>query len=100
MQLSRKADRDLARALGLCTRCGSPLPEAPKYRRCEPCRRKHQLLSMAEASRRRKARRDAGLCIMCDTPSPHSYRCRSCADDFNEYQRMRLHRIREGTWKK
>lgn len=98
MQFSSKRERTLARALGLCTRCGDPLPEACAFRWCEKCRAVQRPASHAFVTRRRKNRRQAGLCIRCGEPSDGRIRCRPCADEFNAYQNERNRRIREGTW--
>lgn len=93
MQISSKAERALARSLGLCTRCGSPLPETHPYLRCGRCTNSQQAANAARRTLRR-ARRDAGLCARCGAPSGERFQCRTCADLYNAYQRDHYRRRR------
>lgn len=98
MQIITKEERALARALGLCTRCGSPLPEGHPYLRCDRCLNSQQ---GANATRRRTRwnRRAASLCIRCGAPSGEHYQCQPCADQYNAYQREHRRQIPERKWR-
>ena len=71
---------------GVCTGCGSKLPDAYNWRSCKECRAKY-----AEKERRRsKKRKSSNLCVRCGgiLDGSGSYICVNCYMSTNEYKRI------------